>query len=244
MNCIHCRARPTIKAHLIPQAFALEVRGNDTDHVILSKDGNFKPTKNGVFDRDILCAKCDGKLGENENFAFNALKSIRLLSRDKINQRFEILEFDTDRFLRFCAGIIWKYSITKKSLGRIEIGNYQQILEEISFSNLDIGPECDAFCVKLHTGDDEVYQYRAPLTDRYGGINFVRFSLGGFVVFFKIDKRNNASALHLDPADWMRGRKSLVSLAVPFNMFEEGFSALSARSENPALDKFLTKVAR
>ena len=70
MPCLNCGAEETIKAHLMPQAFVKEIRGEDTAHAITNSDlSAFQPSQNGRYDDAILCAPCDNKLGRDENFA-------------------------------------------------------------------------------------------------------------------------------------------------------------------------------
>jgi hypothetical protein len=242
VTCLVCGGSPTIKAHLIPQAFTREVRGNDTDLANVTRSGNFRPAKNGFFDTRLLCKACDGQLGGNEKFAVESLQRLRELTPSIVNANFDVVDFDTERFLRFCAGIIWKYASTRKHLGRLEIGPYLDTLKAIAFYGYAIPPEVDAFIVRLHSGDNESYFYGAPLSSRHGGVNFVRFSVGGVIIFLKLDKRPSPSP---PPAEfWLRGRRSFCVTAAPFDAFEEGKMALSLRSKNPALDNFLRNAHR
>jgi hypothetical protein len=144
--------------------------------------------------------------------------------------------------LRFCAGIVWKHASTRKDLGRIEIGRYRKTLKAIAFHESEIPPKGNAFIVRLHSGDSDSYFYRAPFPSRHDGVNFIRFSLGGVVIFLKLDKRPNPPS---PPAEfWIRGRRSFRATAAPFTTFEEGRMALGLRQENPALNNFLNKAHR
>lgn len=124
-RCRVCSAKSTIRAHLIPQAFAREVRDGDK-HLALTAGAslNFRPTQNGLFDATLLCAKCDNKLGTYEKYCFETLGSIRKASFGKINQHVAISPVEPHRLIRFAAGLCWKYANTKAAYGRIDIGPY------------------------------------------------------------------------------------------------------------------------
>tara|TARA_R110000868_G_scaffold7112_3_gene38872 strand:+ start:5485 stop:6225 length:741 start_codon:yes stop_codon:yes gene_type:complete len=241
--CLNCGGGPTIRAHLIPQSFVREVKGRDTDHAFVQSDGQkYTSSKNGLFDDYLLCAECDGRLGAHENYVLGLLSGLRgKTTALKTNHLFEA-HVDGNRFLRFATGIAWKYASTARERGRIEVGPYANLLRDISLNRAVIPSSVDAFVCRLHSGDGEVYIYRAPKLDKQLGVNFVRFSVGGFVIFLKLDKRPNPQA---QPAsNWVRGASSFSFPVLPMTAFEEGRFALTARRQNPKLDAFLNRVSR
>jgi hypothetical protein len=92
VNCLVCGGSPTIKAHLIPQAFTKEVRENDTDLAIVSPHGNSRVAKNGFFDPQLLCKTCDGQLGAHEKFAVEGLRRLRELTPSIVNANFDLVD--------------------------------------------------------------------------------------------------------------------------------------------------------
>lgn len=241
MPCANCGEIATVKAHLIPQAFAREVRGGDKQHALTDNNiSSFQPSQNGRYDDSILCANCDNRLGKDEKYAFETLAAIRAESVDLVNRAFMADGVDGDRLLRFAAGIIWKYALTKPHYGRIEIGPFRQMLREVLFEDGPGSPAIDAFLLKLHSGDDSVYFYRAPSLERYEGLNFSRFAVGGFIFLVKLDQRRPSSP---PKAAWLRGNCSLLIPAIAFSGIEEGRKVLAARVRNERLDAFLEKVS-
>lgn len=241
MACRNCGAKNTIKAHLIPQAFAREVRGGDKSHALTNGSiSSFQPSQNGRYDDAILCAACDNRLGMDEKYAFETLGAIRKAAPHIVNRGFAVEGISGDRLLRFAAGIVWKYALTKPHYGRIEIGPYADKLRDFLFGDGPGWPAVDGFLMKLHTGDDEPYFYRAPSPERYEGLNFVRFSVGGFIFLLKLDQRSAASLPH---SLWLRGNKDISIPAMPFDKIEEGRMVLGARRGNERLDAYLEKVS-
>lgn len=78
-SCVCCGAERTIKAHLIPRAFATEVASKKGEkHIITNASGaEYRTSPTGVYDDGILCAKWDGHIGQFEGAVYNSLKHIR-----------------------------------------------------------------------------------------------------------------------------------------------------------------------
>jgi hypothetical protein len=240
MPCANC-GEAAIKAHLIPQAFIREVRGEDKGHALTNRDiSSFQPSQNGRYDDAILCSACDNALGKHEKYAFETLAAIRTAAPDIVDRAFMVDGVDGDRLLRFAAGIVWKYALTKRDYGRIEIGPYTRRLQQMLFEDSPPQLEIDAFLMKLHSGDDMAYFYRAPSPERYEGLNFIRFSVGGFIFLVKLDQRKVSS---LPKAAWLRGSSSLLIPALAFDRIEEGRMFLGARDGNERLDAYLDRLS-
>jgi hypothetical protein len=220
MACLICDNPVTIKAHLIPRAFAIEVKSAPGEKQVIAHPGRerFSTNNTGRFDPDILCGDCDGMLGKHEGAAHRLLKKVREAGGHP-GQFVHAASVDGDGFVRFCAGVAWKYCVTKPTLGRIDVGPYVDHLREAAFG-ASIPPSIDATALRLFTGGSDVSFYREPLPDRIGnGVNAVRFSVGAFVVFLKIDRRGNPS---VPPStSWLRGKTSADFPVLPAALFEE-----------------------
>jgi hypothetical protein len=89
--------------------------------------------------------------------------------------------------------------------------------------------------------DGDVYHYRAraPLPDRKEHANVVRFSVGSFVFFLKVDQRPYGPTL--PPEIWLRGRTVNAFAIAPADVFEEG--KLHAELANqPSTRKFFATM--
>lgn len=241
MACANCGTERTIKAHLIPQAFAREVRGEDTAHALTNGNlSSFQPSQNGRFDDTILCADCDNALGRDEKYAVETLARIRKAAPHIVDRTFEVEGIDGDRLLRFAMAIVWKYALTKPHYGRIAIGPYAERLRQSLYGSGSPDIAVDAFMMKLHSGDDEPYFYRVPLLEKYHGMNFARFSVGGFIFLLKLDQRRPPSP----PKEaWLRGNTSIMIPAMRYDQITEGRMVLGARKDNERLDAFLERVS-
>lgn len=219
--CLNCGERPTIEAHLVPRAFVREVNYNNGQQHLIVFDGRERTTRTntGQYDRELLCAPCDGILGSHEGYAHGLMQRLRRMDTP-VDTFASISDIDGDRMVRFAAGIAWKFSATRPNFGRIEVGPYANLLKDVSINNHAVPASLDVALIRLMERDGDVYFYRMPKLDRQEERNIVRFSLGGFVVLLKIDKRPNGKVL---PAGcWLRGRASGAIFVARAEQFEEG----------------------
>jgi hypothetical protein len=242
MPCLRCGKAPTIRAHLIPQAFAREVRGDLFDHAFFVGDHLLR-TKNGVADGSILCGDCDSRLGHNEGYAHGVLKEIRKLTAPHHETSRIIGPLDTDRFLRFCAGILWKFSITSKSELRIKLGKYSDELRDVAYSRNQIPKYLDAVLIRMaakcreNGSRDDVWFYRTPHPTRIDGLNLFSFSVAQFQVHVKIDRRPVPDG---DFGSWIKGKEKIDLCIFPMHKMPDGRKFLRSELDNPELRKFLS----
>jgi hypothetical protein len=204
----------------------------------------FHTTNTGVYDSDILCGHCDGQLGRHENYVFNCLKQVR----EQLAPPGTLLRavgVDGDIFVKFAAGICWKYCVTQPQYGRISIGPYVNILADAAFERAALPETLDVTAVQLQAGDEEAYFYRTPMPDRKSGVNVVRFSVGGFVFFLKTDKRPNPT---FPPAEcWLKAKTDASFAVAAAEMFEEWKLHAAIRGQSSIrsyFDRMLNKIRR
>ena len=239
MACLICGEAKTIEAHLIPKAFVAEVKTErGVQHLILHK-GEARPrvSHTGVYDRGILCGPCDSILGGHEDYALELLRELRKPSGPS-GGIIGVDPIDGDRMVRFAAGIAWKYAVTTQP-GRIDIGPYVDVLADVALRDAPIPPSVDVAMLRIVELDGDVYFYRTPMPDRKEGANVVRFTVGSFIFFLKIDQRRNGSTL---PAEcWLRGRTKGAFVTGDAELTEEGRMHRQLSSSAPSR-RFLTEM--
>lgn len=242
-SCLACGSSSTIRAHLIPQAFAREIRDGAPNFALTNWTSlKFQLIQNGLFDDAILCRECDNHLGQHEKYAFETFGLLRRATVEKINTHVGVSHVSGDRLIRFAAGISWKYSVTEPAYGRIRIGPYAKTLKQVAFGGEAIPQSMNMFMVRLKGLRYEHHFFRTPKPDRQFGLNFVRLTLGAFVMFLKIDQRPSP---HMPvPEVWMRGRTEVVFPVLPILMFEEGRSLIDAMSNEKLARFFVGDVLR
>lgn len=239
MNCLICGTSPTIKSHLIPKAMAQEVQTGKA-HAVAINPNSYVYTQSGVFEREILCGNCDNKLGYFENIAIKAFRNIRQDVKDENYRECTLKGVAGDDILRFAAGIIWKYSVASEKNGRVVLGPYKQILEDVVFHNKPIPSSIDAilFRLKTHDADDGVFAYRLPSPDRQELVNGYRLLVGGMFIFIKIDKQSPQNGALQRGS--IRGNPDLRYTVMPAQNFEE-YQRADELAHSGQLSSFLDK---
>lgn len=241
MSCLHCGAPKTIDAHLIPKAFVSEVKADPGEqHLILHRDAPPTKSHTGVYDRAILCGDCDSLLGGHEGYAVELLREARKAEAPP-GGIVTMEPVDGDRLVRFAAGVAWKYAVTTRP-ERIEIGPYVDPLAEVALQGGEIPASIDVAMLRLFELDGDVYFYRTPKPDRQEGVNMVRFTVGSFLFFLKIDKRPCGPQLPVEC--WMRGRTKGAFILCPAEWTEEGRFHRELASSGPSRRFFQEMRAR
>lgn len=190
MPCLICRSAETIRAHLIPRTFAAEVQVGK-EHAVVRDADEYLSTQSGIWDRDILCGDCDTRIGKLEGDAKKYLAALRADAAGKPLGLHRLAGIAGDDIIRFLAALLWKYASTKPAFGRIELGPYKQVLEDIAFRGAPIPSSVNAIGFRLlrARGDDGVFAYRTPVPDKKDGVNAMQLMVGGVVFFVKLDRR-------------------------------------------------------
>lgn len=241
MSCIRCNEKKTIKAHLIPQVFCKEVQVGKGHATGVKEDGSFHFSQSGTFDKSILCADCDGKLGQLEEYTAKVLKSIRENSKGLTFGLKTVEGVDKDKIARFCAGILWKYSITQEHYGKVDLYGFQDGVKRIAYSEMDIPEWFDVaiFRLRTHSLDDGVFAYRAPLIDRKNRVRLYRFMLGGCLFFVKIHRKKMREDVLSEL--WFSYENSFRFCIAPAEKFEEFKMAKDLSFNNENLSSFLDR---
>lgn len=226
--CLVCRTRPSIRAHLLPQSFVREIfhdAKDDEQHMVVHPGTGTKyRSGTGRFQRDILCAECDGILGGYEDVAFRLIKRLRCVRVGKkvgtqsfINAgTYPFRVADADDFIRFACGILWKYaSIPLTDAAHIDIGGCKAMFEDICWrgapipDGVNVFVERDLLSFAAFKDPTEVYYYATPSTGICGHQTSQRmswFSVGGFIIYVKLNQPGLSD--YAPKKCWMRGRKA------------------------------------
>ncbi|GAB5349044.1 hypothetical protein TMRO357_02717 [Alteriqipengyuania sp. 357] len=157
-------------------------------------------------------------MGAYEGYAFELLRKLRA-TKSPLGGIINVDPIDGDRMVRFAAGIVWKYAVTTQP-GRIRVGPYVDVLADVALRGMSIPASVDVAMLRVVELDGDVYFYRTPMPDRKDGVNVVRFTVGSFLFFLKIDRRRNGPTLPREC--WLRGRAKGAFLVGPAELTEEG----------------------
>ena len=127
--CKNCGASPTIKAHLIPRMFCRDVQIGKSHAAQVLPNDTFVVSQSGLWDSGILCAACDSKIGELENYANTVFSTIRNHGSSGSSSYKIVDGVNCSKLLRFCAAILYKFSVTRPEYGQIDIGIFKISVE-------------------------------------------------------------------------------------------------------------------
>ena len=131
-----CTSTKLIKAHIIGISFARDIRAGGSVNILeITPERTHEPKHQlGQFDSDILCKKCDGILGEFEDYGSEICRNF---GRDHVkigNSDFELRNFDGDRFAKSVLAILWKASISKRPISEaVALGPYEDKARDVLF---------------------------------------------------------------------------------------------------------------
>lgn len=214
MACKNCGSTSTIKAHLIPASFCRDIKadGGAMAHISPARDG-FLPTQSGLFDTDLTCHKCDNKIGLYEKYVVELLR--KLGAQAMVPGRQYGCDADIEMVRKFCASLIWKFSVTTKA-DRIHLGDWEPILRRYVFNNGKADHLDAVLIAHRHENPDALDFYATPSLRKHGAARICTFYVGGFTFIVKLGKspwladikptslRNNPATLRFHCVDHMQ----------------------------------------
>jgi len=106
----------------------------DNKHNLLISKTAVRPTQHGVYDNKLLCAKCDGALGDLDNAALAVC--LRFPDEHEIIDEdcFVLENVDGDAFAKFVLSVLWRASIsTRPEFASVSLGPSEETAGEVSF---------------------------------------------------------------------------------------------------------------
>jgi hypothetical protein len=127
MACQICGERETVRSHIVPKRFALDVR-EDAKHGIMGSidfDGA-RATQGGVYCSEMLCARCENVTADLDRYGFDFVSRANANWRPAITSSYEVLNPEPQTLGRFIVATIWRECHSsrprsrKKSLGVLD----------------------------------------------------------------------------------------------------------------------------
>ena len=210
-------------------------------HAVTSGDAQFASSQSGLWDMNILCASHDGELGRFEAEALTAFQRLRAQAAGQGVGTYDLTGIDSRSLLKFYAAILFKYAITRKELGKIELGPFLEPIQNFLFRNAPVPTFLDALLIRplLHAADAEVFAYRAPRWDRKFNRNMYRMMMGGVIAFVLVDNtplQDPHTRVHL-----IKDSAVPKYTVLPAQQFEEFTMARALIADNDRLASYLEK---
>ncbi len=204
MVCKFCgnQKAKLIKAHIVPACFYREIK-KDSGPLLIAQGGEHnKKSPTGVYDKNILCATCDGKIGKWDNIAIQFFTDTsKWLKKDaKGETYYEIWAYDYKALKLFFISLIWKASVSKNTMYKyVNLGPFEQkALNHLRTEDPGSIHDFSVILYKFSSTIDPNFMYNSngqikamlnPVADRKDGFNYYRFYLNEFILLIKVDKR-------------------------------------------------------
>jgi hypothetical protein len=202
MKCKFCGSESAlIKAHIIPAGFFRRIRqGEKALELITNTAGEYKKrSQDGVYDRTIVCSKCEAIWQEWDNYAQQLLADEPLNGRARYHNNRKICyvvdNYEYSKLKLFFISLAWRASVSsRKFFLRVSLGQFEDIAKQ-HIMNGDPGDREDFSVVvskfnhPLAKGTFDPYMYQNS------GVNYIRFYLAGYMADMKIDHKPTPNQL-------------------------------------------------
>ncbi|SKD09419.1 hypothetical protein SAMN05660461_5307 [Chitinophaga ginsengisegetis] len=238
-RCLLCgNESKLVESHIIPDFLYKDVKDRNGKIASVNlKEDSSRFLNKGLFDRNILCAKCDNeKLGSLEYDASSALKNQIYPVITNIDRQFWVKEIhellinniDYKRMKLFLLSVLWRCHITNlEFFQQVDVEELEPVIRQMLLDE-DPGNE-DTFQISMISILDVIGQplplIVTPEVIRTKNLRICRFIMGGIAYFinlggsellkykrFTLKKTNN---LVLPVFSGMSSNLELISLGIP-----------------------------
>jgi hypothetical protein len=149
-----------------------------------------RPDQHGVYDREILCAKCDGQLGHYDDYAIKVCRTFDAKHREFDDGRFLLPDINGDKLAKFALAVLWGASIsTRLEFKRVDLGPYVDVAKEVLFGEKPLKDftAYELMVLRFKSRHSGVIGFPARMTG--ARVTVWGFAAGGFRFMAKMDKR-------------------------------------------------------
>ncbi|MEO1241006.1 MAG: hypothetical protein AAFX54_03785 [Pseudomonadota bacterium] len=191
MICKFCREETElISAHIIPKSFYDIKDNNFSLKIITDMDGHFpKRSQTGVYDKEILCKKCDNNFGLLDQYAtenFLRAKNVAELRDGNVAIARSYKDTEQSKIFDFALSILLRASWSKTVFfHRVMLGPYQELLENYFRNEEELSSAVDIIVAEY----DEKVPLMDPHRTRLDGVNFWSLYANRFIFYIKVDSK-------------------------------------------------------
>lgn len=147
----------------------------------------------GEFDTNILCAKCDRRLGLFDEYAIKYCAALSPTTWGNYGVIYRQQPFDGAAFAKAVLAILWRASISQREAWRsITLGPHADAAARILFESTSLSslPAFEVVLLRYVSGQHDTRKFIFnPLRIRSGDLNAFAMGIGGFLVVAKVDQR-------------------------------------------------------
>ena len=196
MKCKFCGNETTlIKAHVIPAGlFRRLQKGKESLEMITNKAGTYtKKTPVGVYDKTIVCSKCESLWQEWDNYAQLLLADKplngRVLYQNNRRICYIVDNYEYSKLKLFFISMVWRASVSSRPFfSKVSLGQFEDVARK-HIANNDPG-NSEMFSVTLAKFDHPLADpILDPHDDKCSGVNYLRFYLASYIAYIKVDHK-------------------------------------------------------
>lgn len=231
MPCLFCGNTTTCRAHIQPAALGKDITKRSRRQTpSLLAPNQHRVQVGGLFDDNILCSDCDGKLGR---FDDHAIVISRLLGTeheiiDHKSNRFTITysdEVNHHQLALFGAAVVWRASVSRvcRDLSGFTLGNNEAWIRDMIFGQ---SAEIPTALIARIVGGNTITHEAAmtmlsyPVKIKIRGVSLARFYVRG-LMFLVQTTRNADASLRADAVTTIGGSAGLNCLTGSLMPFEK-----------------------
>lgn len=196
MKCKFCSNESAlIKAHVIPAGFFRRIQqGKENLKMMTNKaDEHTKKAPLGVYDKTIVCSKCESIWQKWDDYAQQLLADeplngqARYHNNEKIG--YVVDNFEYKKLKLFFISMVWRASVSSNQFfSKVSLGQFEDIAKQ-HIETSDLGGSED-FSVTLAKFNHPLAKSTLdPHDDKHSDVNYVRFYLAGYIAYIKVDNK-------------------------------------------------------
>lgn len=196
MKCKFCGNETTlIKAHIIPASLFRRLQiSKQSLEMLTNRAGEYnKRTPIGVYDKTIVCSRCESIWQEWDNYAQQLLAEKPLDSQARYHNHkkvgYIVDNYEYKKLKLFFISMVWRASVSSQPFfSKVSLGHFEDIAKE-HIANNEPG-DSDVFSVTLAKFDHPQGKLILdPHEDNYSGVNYLRFYLVNYIAYIKVDHK-------------------------------------------------------
>jgi hypothetical protein len=190
---LNCSSTNLIESHIIAKGFARLAREQGRNITINEQRVGPVNPQLGYFDRNILCASCDNKLGLYDDYLVDLCRTFAKRHTRLNSHLFEMPNVASSIVAKFFLSVLWRASISVRAEhSAVSLGTFEVRARDIVFGARPLSTLAQFKLIVLRLESDHldvVRFYTMPQRMKFNGLNGYRMSLNGFRFIAFLDTR-------------------------------------------------------
>jgi hypothetical protein len=185
-----------VNAHIIPKSFyGIDPNEPLPTKLITNAESEYtKRSPQGIYDKTIVIAEGEKVFDEWDNYAaellINQKHEFEPLSSNGNLAGYQFKKYDYKKLKLFCLSVLWRASVSRHDFfKKVNLGIHEEKIRKTLLSGDPQGSGWYSVCIAKWSDNETHSGMMDPFMERYFGVNYYRFYIGNYIVYFKVDKR-------------------------------------------------------